>query len=135
MKNFLVIFCLFFIATVKAEEIMQISIKSGDLEFICQLNQSGAAKDLIKQLPLKVKVENYSSNEKVFNPKQKLSTANTPLANGKIYSFAYFAPWNNLVLFYKKGSPFSGLFELGQCVQNVENISKFSGEIELSLKN
>ena len=134
MKKIIFLF-LFLINLAQSEEMVKISIKSGELEVICQLNQSGAAKDLIKQLPLKVKVENYSSNEKVFNPKQKLSTANTPLANGKIYSFAYFAPWNNLVLFYKKGSPFSGLFELGQCVQNVENISKFSGEIELSLKN
>ena len=132
MKKFLAIFCSFFIATVKAEEIMQISIKSGGLEVICQLNQSGAAKDLIKQLPLKVKVENYSSNEKVFNPKQKLSTANTPLANGKIYSFAYFAPWNNLVLFYKKGSPFSGLFELGQCIKGEENIANLKEIVEIT---
>lgn len=62
---------------------MKISVESNGKTIVFELNDSDASKELLSQLPLKIKVEDYASNEKIFYPPNKLSTSNTPLANAK----------------------------------------------------
>ncbi|WP_167332850.1 cyclophilin-like fold protein [Desulfogranum japonicum] len=46
-------------------------------------------------------------------------------------TLAYYAPWGDVVMFYKKFGSASGLYELGQAVSGSENIEKISGKIEI----
>lgn len=54
---------------------MKIQVQAGEHVIVYALNNSRAAKALYAQLPLRTTVENFSTNEKVFYPPQKLSIA------------------------------------------------------------
>ena len=110
---------------------MKISVTSNGKTTVFELNDSQAAKDLYDQLPLSLGVENFSSNEKIFYPPEKLKTSNTPMANAKVGSLSYYAPWGDVVMFYGNFGSASGLYDLGHCVSGVEFIKQMSGIIEI----
>ena len=110
-------------------ETNQISVTCGDTQVVYALNDSPAAQSLLSQLPLTVEVEDFSTNEKVFYPPQKLDTTDTPLAEGGAGTLAYYAPWGDVVLFYDSFSANGSLYELGEAVSGVENIGQMSGTI------
>lgn len=111
---------------------MKIYVKANNNTVVFKLNNSTASKELYSQLPLKIKVENYSTNEKIFYPPNKLSTSNTPMANAKNGTLAYYAPWGNVVMFYKDFGTGSGLFELGSVESGKEDIPNLFGTIEIT---
>lgn len=117
---------------IKKGEPMKISVKSNGNTTIYELNNSTASKELYEQLPLDIKVENYSHDEKIFYPPNKLSTNNTPLAsNAKTGTLAYYAPWGDVVMFYKDFGSASGLYELGKVISGSEYIKSMSGTVEI----
>ena len=110
-------------------ETNQISVTCGDTQVVYELNDSPAAQSLLSQLPLTVEVEDFSTNEKVFYPPQELDTSDTPLAEGDAGTLAYYAPWGDVVLFYGSFSANGSLYELGEAVSGVEDISQMTGTI------
>ena len=94
------------------------------------LNNSQAAQDLYKQLPFTVEVKNFSTNEKIFYPVDKLNTENTPNpSNVGVGTLAYYRPWGNVVMFYSGLRPNSDLFELGNAVTGKDEIKNLSGTV------
>lgn len=112
-------------------EIMKISVSDGKNKIIYELNASGQSKSLYGQLPLKVQIENYSTNEKIFYPKEKLPLKNGVEGSGDSGTLAYFSPWGNVVLFYGKFNEYPGLFILGKAVSGAENIKNLSGIVNV----
>lgn len=110
---------------------MKIAVHSNGNTTVFQLNNSGASKELFAQLPMKIEVENFGNNEKIFYPPQKLGTHSTPSANAKNGTLAYYAPWGDVVMFYKDFGSAGGLYELGEVVSGKEYISSMSGVIEV----
>ncbi|WP_245747977.1 cyclophilin-like fold protein [Methanolobus profundi] len=108
---------------------MQISVQSNGKTTIFELNDGKAAKDLYEQLPLTIDVEDFSNNEKIFYPPKKLDTTNTPMANAKAGTLAYYAPWGDVVMFYASFGSAGGLYELGNVVSGGEHIKNMSGTI------
>ncbi|MDN5377748.1 MAG: hypothetical protein PWQ42_1044 [Sulfurospirillum sp.] len=113
------------------ENTMQISIQSNRQTIIYKLNNSQAAIELYNQLPMEIKVENYSHDEKIFYPPIKLSTFNTPKANAKNGTLAYYAPWGDVVMFYKDFGSAGGLYELGEAIFGKEDIKGLEGMITI----
>lgn len=111
-----------------------IIVKSNDIKILYKLNDSKAAYSLYQQLPLKVKVENYSNDEKIFYL-QKLNVTNTPKANARLGTLAYYEPWGNIVMFYKNFGMAAGLYELGEVIEGKDNIQKLTGEIKIEAIN
>jgi hypothetical protein len=110
---------------------MKIQVKANGTTTVFELNNSPAAQDLYAQLPLRIAVENYSDNEKIFYPPKKLNTADTPKANAKAGTLAYYAPWGDVVMFYKDFGSAAGLYELGHAVSGSEYIQGMSGTIQV----
>jgi hypothetical protein len=108
---------------------MQISVQANGNTTIFELNDGNAAKDLYEQLPLMIDVEDFSNNEKIFYPPKKLDTTDTPMANAKSGTLAYYAPWGDVVMFYQKFGSAGGLYELGNVVSGGEHIKNMSGTI------
>ena len=79
---------------------MKIQVQAGEHVIVYALNNSRAAKELYAQLPLRTTVENFSTNEKVFYPPQKLSIAGAPFVDAQKGTLAYYAPWGDVVMFY-----------------------------------
>lgn len=120
------------------EDHMKIKVTDGTNTITFALNGSRAARDLYAQLPLTIRVENYSSEEKIFYPK-KLNTSGTPAANAKVKvgTLAYYAPWGDVVMYYRDFSSGSGagLYELGTAESGKENIQNLNGQITISAIN
>jgi hypothetical protein len=111
---------------------IKISVKANGNTTVFELNNSPAAKDLYAQLPLSITVENYSDNEKIFYPPKKLNTTDTPLADGgRAGTLAYYAPWGDVVMFYRGFSSAPGLYELGHVTSGSEYIPEMSGSIQI----
>lgn len=115
----------------KAADGDKIAVSSNKYTVVFRLNNSSAAKDLLKQLPLTLKVENFSDNEKIFYSPKGLDIKGTPKSKGKKSSLAYYKPWDDVVMFYGAASPASGLYELGTVISGGNHISKLSGRITI----
>ena len=113
------------------ETMLQIQVTANGNDIVFALNDSQAAQDLYAQLPLRVEVEDYSTNEKIFYPPQELDVSDAPQAGGAVGTLAYYAPWGDIVMFYDDASPASGLYILGQAVSGSEYIAEMSGLIEI----
>ena len=128
-----------FIVPLNASEnqtVMKIRIEANGKATVFELNDSPAASELYAQLPLNIEVENFSNNEKIFYPAKKLSTSATPLVAGaRAGTLAYYAPWGNVVMFYKKFGSAAGLYELGQAISGEEQIQEMSGSIRVTQEN
>lgn len=97
-----------------------------------RLNDSPAARELFGQLPLKIAVKDYGGLEKIFYPPEKLSTTGTPLVkSARPGTLAYYAPWGNVVLFYKDFGAAAGLYELGEAKEGEEHIQSLTGTLEI----
>lgn len=105
----------------------RIRIVAGENTIVFELNDSAAAKSLYQQLPLSLDVENFSSNEKIFYPPEKLDVTDTPQAASGVGTLAYYAPWGDVVMFYGDYSPNGQLYELGKAVSGTENIHGLFG--------
>ena len=103
-------------------------------EVVFELNDSNASRDLYEQLPLEIDVENYSNNEKIFYP-EELSTEDTPLAQNKIGTLAYYAPWKDVVMFFGEFRANNSLYELGHVLSGEEQIPNLSGKIKIEKVN
>lgn len=108
-----------------------IKVTANGKVIVFKLNSSDAAKELLEQLPLSIDVEDYSNNEKIFYPPKKLKTSNTPEANAQAGTLAYYAPWGDVVMFYKRFGSAAGLYELGQAVSGNEQIQELAGTIQI----
>lgn len=108
---------------------IEVIANSGTAIFI--LNNSSAASALYEQLPLQLDLQDYGDNEKIFYPSEKLDTSNTPMAKGGVGTLAYYAPWGDVVIFYKDFRPARGLYELGQLMSHPENLKEMSGLIKV----
>ena len=114
---------------------MKIKVVANGKTTVFKLNSSQAAKDLYAQLPLSISVENYGNNEKIFYPPKKLNTTDTPQADARVGTLAYYAPWGNVVMFYGTFGSAAGLYELGHAVSGSENIQGMSGTIRIEKGN
>jgi hypothetical protein len=129
--------CIFIVYS-KAEEnikTMKIYVNAKGKTTVFELNSSGAAKDLFAQLPLTIKVENYSNNKKIFYPPKRLNTTNAPLDDARAGNLAYYAPWGDVVMFYGSFGSASGLYELGHAVSGSEYIKGTPGIIQIDQRS
>lgn len=110
---------------------LQIRIQTDSFTIVAALNDSSAAKSFYDQLPITLPAENYSTNEKIFYPPQKLDVSDTPLAKGSIGTLAYYEPWGDIVIFYGDYHSSSGLYQLGEVVFGIEQLESLSGEIKI----
>lgn len=92
-----------------------------------ELNNSPSANDLYNQLPLSIDLEDYSTNEKIFYPPNKLNTENTP----KIGTLAYYEPWGDVVIFYDDFRANNDLYELGHVISGEDIVSELSGTVTI----
>lgn len=116
----------------QAQQTMQVTDEQG-MKVTVQLNGSPAAQSLAAQLPMDIDMENYSTNEKIFYPSQKLDTQQTPRAANKVGTLAYYEPWGDVVFFYGAFRPNEDLYELGQITEDSQTIAQLSGRVHLEL--
>ncbi|KAB2890813.1 MAG: hypothetical protein F9K32_07160 [Desulfobulbaceae bacterium] len=116
---------------ISGDTAMHIQVTSNGNTTVFKLNNSSAARALYRQLPMSIEVEDYGGKEKIFYPPEKLDTSGTPSAKANAGTLAYYAPWGDVVMFYKKFGSASGLYELGEAVSGSEFVRDLSGKIQI----
>lgn len=119
-------------AAAQAEEHM-LKVSDGTHEIVFELNGSPAAQALQQRLPLQLKAENYSTNEKIayINPELDPGQGNYE-EKPEAGTLALFSPWGNLVMFYGEAQKYPGLFILGQARSGKDEIKNLSGMLEIT---
>ena len=94
---------------------MQIRIAVGDQCFAATIFGSAAGRDLIAQLPLTIDMTDHGSVEKTGPLPSPLSTAGQPDgADPDVGDVGYYAPGNDLVLYYGDQSYHPGIVIIGR---------------------
>jgi hypothetical protein len=74
-----------------------------------------AARDFMSMLPLELKVEDYSTTEKItYLPRRLTETGAGPFTNEAPGDLCYYMPWGNLAMFHGRYQYSSGLLRLGK---------------------
>ncbi|MFF8557026.1 cyclophilin-like fold protein [Streptomyces sp. NPDC015501] len=78
------------------------------------LNDSPPARDFAELLPLTLEVEDFHQAEKIVDLPRRLSTSGAPEgAAPKAGDLGYYAPWGQLVLYYRDVPYADGIIILG----------------------
>ena len=93
---------------------MRIEINVQGTLLTAALFDNAASSDLVAQLPLTLTMRDFGSVEKVGELPAALSTVGSPSgAKPSIGDLGYYAPWNNLVLYYGDQAYHEGIIRLG----------------------
>lgn len=110
---------------------MKIRITFGGTQLTATLHDSEASREFVSMLPLTLTLRDYAATEKVSNLPRKLSTASSPAGfDPSIGDITYYAPWENLAIFYKDFSYAEGLVKLGSFDNGIEKLGKMTGQFE-----
>lgn len=110
---------------------MKIILKNKNGEFNAVLEDTAAARDFAKLLPLKLNLKDYGGHEKVATLKTPLDISGSPRGtDGKKGEIAYFAPFKNFVIYYGYQPYYDGIVRLGK-LEKTADIDKVAidGEV------
>jgi hypothetical protein len=116
---------------------MRIQITIGDQHFQATLDDSAATRDLAAQLPLTVEMSDHGAVEKTGPLPFSLSLDGQPAgADPDVGDVGYYAPGNDLVLYYGDQSYYDGIVVLGRMHDDAaERIASLDGSIKVLLRS
>lgn len=118
--------------SVKTENTMRIKVSSDSAEVIFELNDSSVSKSFYNMLPISVSVENYSTNEKIFQMPEKPDVSKVWEGSCPTGTIAFFSPWNNVAMYYGDAPEYKGLYPMGTAVDGAEKIEELAGDITIT---
>ena len=118
------------------ENRMNIQITIGDQTFGATLQDSPAARDLVAQLPVTVEMVDHGGVEKTGPLPGPLSLEGQPEgADPDVGDVGYYAPGNDLVLYYGDQSYFPGIVVLGRMDGDAaERIADMDGSVTATVE-
>ncbi|WP_232292257.1 cyclophilin-like fold protein [Paraburkholderia graminis] len=100
-----------------------------------ELNDNPASRDFVSMLPLTLNFRDYNGVEKVAYPPRKLSTKGASFGlTPSVGDFALYAPWGNLVAYYRGFRHSGDLVHLGRFTSGIEELSKMDGEFSVRIE-
>ena len=110
---------------------MKIQITIGEQRFDATLTESPAARDLLAQLPVTVDMVDHGQVEKTGRLPSPLSLNGQPEGSDpEVGDLGYYAPGNDLVLYYGDQSYFPGIIILGRLDGDApQHISELDGPV------
>ncbi len=110
---------------------MQIEIRVGDERFTATVDDTPAGRDLLAQLPQTVQMREHGGVEKTGPLQASLSLVGQPAgADPAVGDLGYYAPGNDLVLYYGDQSYYKGIVILGALDFNATSrLAELPGDI------
>jgi hypothetical protein len=118
------------------EDRMRIQVTIGDQHFQATLDDSAAAVDLVAQLPLTVQMSDHGGVEKTGRLPAPLSLDGQPAgADPEVGDVGYYAPGNDLVLYYGDQTYYDGIVVVGRLHDDAaERIAAIDGSVTVNLQ-
>ena len=118
------------------KERTMIEIRIGNQHFRATLEESAAARDLLAQLPLTIDMTDHGGVEKTGPLPSPLSLDGQPDgADPDVGDVGYYAPGNDLVLYYGDQSYYPGIVILGQLEGDAaQRISDLDGPVTATVE-
>jgi hypothetical protein len=115
---------------------MGIHITIGEQRFQATLVDSAATRDLVAQLPVTIDMTDHGGVEKTGPLPSPLSLDGQPdAADPDVGDVGYYAPGNDLVLYYGDQSSYAGIVVLGRLDGNAaERISAMTGPVTATVQ-
>ena len=115
---------------------MRITIAIGEQRFQATLSDSAAARDLVVQLPVTIDMTDHGGVEKTGALPSALSLDGEPEgADPDVGDLGYYAPGNDLVLYYGDQTYFPGIVILGRLDGNAaQRISAMNGSVTATVE-
>ncbi|MGY4773461.1 cyclophilin-like fold protein [Kribbella sp. CWNU-51] len=115
---------------------MRVQITIGEQHFQATLDDSAASRDLAARLPLTVEMSDHGGVEKTGRLPSPLSLDGQPAgADPDVGDVGYYAPGNDLVLYYGDQSDYDGIVVLGRMHDDAaERIAAMDGSITVQLQ-
>jgi hypothetical protein len=115
---------------------MRIRITIGEQNFQATLSDSAAVRDLIAQLPVTIDMVDHGAVEKTGPLPSPLSLDGQPEgADPEVGDVGYYAPGNDLVLYYGDQSYYPGIVILGRLNGDAaQRISALDGSITTTVE-
>ena len=86
-------------------------------------------------LPLELTCKDFNNTEKVSYLPRRLDTQGAPAGfDPQTGSFAYYAPWGNLAIFYRDYGYANSLIELGTVESGIEKLAAFDNDFTIKLE-
>ena len=123
-------------AAVKEESMMTIQISIGEQRFGATLADSAATRDLVAQLPVTIDMADHGAVEKTGPLPAPLSLDGQPDgADPEVGDVGYYAPGNDLVLYYGDQSYYPGIVILGQLEGDAaQRIAEMDGPVTATVE-
>jgi hypothetical protein len=117
------------------ESALQIQITIGDQSFTADLEDSAASRDLVAQLPTTLDMRDHGSVEKTGRLRAPLSLSGQPSgADPDVGDVGYYAPGNDLVLYYGDQSYYEGIVVLGRMEDGAaDRIADMDGTVSVTV--
>lgn len=111
----------------------KIRLEFDDKEILVLLEDNHSANDFYDRLPLEFEFRDYARTEKVTDileplPKPEGNFGHDP----KLGDFAYYAPWEGLVFYYRDFQYSTGIIKLGEIVEGLDDLTDMEGIVLVS---
>lgn len=112
---------------------VQLIFKGG--EAVVDLYDNPSSRDLASLLPLTLMFSDYNNVEKVAYPPRKIITENAPFGlTPTTGDFALYAPWGNLVVYYRGYRHSNDLIPLGHFVSGLQQLAAINGKFSVRIE-
>ena len=109
-------------------------ITINDEKLFAVLEENAASRNLIKQLPLNITMDDLFRREKYMNHFE----LEAEKSNTSYYSkgdISYYLPMNALVFYYEgEQEPLNGLVKLGEITNGIEKLASYSGSVDVKIE-
>ncbi|MNV67586.1 hypothetical protein D3C71_1603920 [compost metagenome] len=113
----------------------KVRLKFEGHEAVLELDDNPATRDLVSMLPFTLKFSDYNNVEKIAYPPRKVSTDAAPFGlKPSVGDFALYAPWGNLVVYYRSFQSSRDLVHLGRFTSGIEQLAAMEGEFSVRLE-
>ncbi|MGM0241059.1 cyclophilin-like fold protein [Enterococcus sp. AZ103] len=115
------------------ENVMRLLLTINEQNYTISLNNSQAAIDFYQMMPLDLTLSDFNQTEKVADLPKSLRIDGSPSgAAAQSGQLAYYAPWENLAIFYQDFRYGEGLVILGEIDQGADMLRNLNQNVEIT---
>lgn len=108
---------------------------NGQDEVLVSIDPTPYGRDFLALLPLELTLKDYNGTEKISDLPRRLTTQSAPPGiEPAAGTFAYYAPWGNLAIFYRDYRYSNNLLRLGVIESGLEKVQSQSGDFHVRLE-